>query len=155
MPNEAWIKIQKAHNSVCGHGGVERTLKKLTDASMTWPSMREHVRKFTSRCKDYMVKNLRPFVMTEQTTGRPIDIAVKDREDIFVVRDIIDMSGNPSHKKNLLFKVLWEGYPDDEFTWEPWANVRSNVYLIKFLSNHPSKKIQALEPKNTQLQPNA
>lgn len=109
----------------------------------------------TNRCKDYMVKNLRPFVMTAQLTARPIDIAVKDREDIFVVRDIIDISGNPSNKKNLLFKVLWEGYSDDEFTWEPWANVRSNVYLIKFLRNHPNKKVQALEPKNIHTQSNA
>ena len=71
----------------------------------------------TNKCKDYIVKNLRPFIMTENITARPIDIAVKDKEDIFVVRDIVDMSGNPSRKKSLLFKVLWEGYSDDDFTW--------------------------------------
>ncbi len=36
---------------------------------------------------------------------------------------------------------------DEEFTWEPWANVRNNEFLIKFLKNHPEKKVQKLVPK--------
>jgi hypothetical protein len=91
-----------------------------------------------------MVKNLRPFIMTENITARPIVMVKK------TYSWSVDMSGNPSRKKSLLFKVLWEGYSDDDFTWEPWANVRKNVFLTKFLRKHPNKKVQALEPKNLQ-----
>ena len=38
--------IASVHNSLCGHHGVERTIKKLKTAGHDWPFLRPHVRKY-------------------------------------------------------------------------------------------------------------
>ena len=36
IKNENYIKIESVHNSMVGHGGVERTLRKLHDIKQLW-----------------------------------------------------------------------------------------------------------------------
>jgi transposase InsO family protein len=45
-----YMMISKVHNSIAGHHGVERTLKKLNDQNNTWEYMREHVKRFIKQC---------------------------------------------------------------------------------------------------------
>jgi hypothetical protein len=40
----------KYHNSTVGHHGVERTVKKMQKAGVTWPYLRELVRLFIRMC---------------------------------------------------------------------------------------------------------
>ena len=42
--------IASVHNSLCGHHGVERTIKKLKTAGHDWPFLRPHVRKYNREC---------------------------------------------------------------------------------------------------------
>jgi transposase InsO family protein len=50
IPDEAHDKIIMVHNSLVGHAGVERCLKRLGDSKQTWRYMREHVRAFIKAC---------------------------------------------------------------------------------------------------------
>ena len=50
IPDEAYDKILKVHNSLVGHGGLERCLKRLADSNVAWKYMREHVRAFIKLC---------------------------------------------------------------------------------------------------------
>jgi hypothetical protein len=53
IPDSEYKKIRKVHNSLEGHHGVERTLKKLDDTFKergTWLHRREHVKRFIQSC---------------------------------------------------------------------------------------------------------
>jgi transposase InsO family protein len=50
LTRKIYKKISKIHNSVCGHFGVERTVKKLQELGEYWQYMRQHVRKFVKQC---------------------------------------------------------------------------------------------------------
>jgi transposase InsO family protein len=50
IPDEAYDKIIMVHNSIAGHAGVERCLKRLSDSNQAWKYMREHVRAFIKLC---------------------------------------------------------------------------------------------------------
>ena len=55
LPAKEFNAIRRVHNSIAGHHGVERTLKKLlrwcdTSDTPTWPAMREHVKMFIKQC---------------------------------------------------------------------------------------------------------
>lgn len=50
VPQQHWIVIGTVHNSITGHGGVERTLAKLRAAHKVWDHQREHIRHFISLC---------------------------------------------------------------------------------------------------------
>ena len=43
-------KTIKVHNSLVGHSGLERCLKRLADSKQSWKYMREHVRAFIRAC---------------------------------------------------------------------------------------------------------
>ena len=42
--------IQKVHNSIVGHAGVEKTLDRLKNKGQLWKKVRKHVRKFIREC---------------------------------------------------------------------------------------------------------
>jgi hypothetical protein len=46
IPIDKYALISKVHNSLAGHHGVDRTVKKLLDSYPTWPFLRQHVKKF-------------------------------------------------------------------------------------------------------------
>jgi transposase InsO family protein len=50
IPVDKYALLTKVHNSVAGHHGVERTIKKLLDSYPTWPYLRQHVKKFVHDC---------------------------------------------------------------------------------------------------------
>lgn len=50
VPAKYWNKIAKAHNSIIGHHGVERTIQKLDSKKRDWTGRREHVRRFIRLC---------------------------------------------------------------------------------------------------------
>jgi len=51
LSTEEYELIGAVHNSICGHHGVERTLRLLRERSpKTWPSMRKAVKQFIRQC---------------------------------------------------------------------------------------------------------
>ena len=45
-----WKAIQACHNTTVGHGGVERTLRKLRYNGLKWPKQRAEIRKYVQSC---------------------------------------------------------------------------------------------------------
>ena len=103
----------------------------------------------TQTVSDYHVSKLRPFLYDERTKT-PIQAALTDTLDEFVVEKVLDMQGDP-HKmprKNLQFKVRWAGYGPQDDTWEPWDFVKDNDQLQLFLYNHHNKHARKLCKKD-------
>ena len=50
IPDKAYKAINKVHNSLTGHHGVDKTMLKLTRVGNNWPYMREHIRLFIKAC---------------------------------------------------------------------------------------------------------
>jgi len=50
IPNNEYEEINKVHNEVAGHHGVEETLTMLAKKQKKWKYMREHVRRFIHEC---------------------------------------------------------------------------------------------------------
>ena len=50
VPARFWKLIGTVHNSIAGHGGVERTLTKLRASNQVWGHQREHIRQYIAVC---------------------------------------------------------------------------------------------------------
>jgi hypothetical protein len=50
IPEDKYLLITRVHNSLAGHHGVDRTIKKLIDSEQSWPYLRQHVKRFVSLC---------------------------------------------------------------------------------------------------------
>ena len=50
LPLDKKILISQAHNDIVGHGGVDRTLNKLSERGDIWSNMKEHVKRFIKTC---------------------------------------------------------------------------------------------------------
>lgn len=50
LDQAVYKKIAKAHNAFIGHGGVDRTISKLTESGEYWSSMRKDVTKYIRQC---------------------------------------------------------------------------------------------------------
>ena len=48
--NDNYKTIESVHNAMVGHGGVERTLRKLQDLKLTWKNMRLDVKTYIREC---------------------------------------------------------------------------------------------------------
>jgi hypothetical protein len=95
----------------------------------------------------YHVSKLRHFHYDPKTL-QPIQAAVTDIPDEFVVQECLDMRGNPRGvKSQLKFKIRWAGYGPEDDTWEPWSCVRDNAQVLKWLFNHQNKRVRNLLPK--------
>ena len=81
IPADKYNLITKVHNSLAGHHGVDRTVKKLLESGPPWPFLRQHVKKFVSSCplcqKISAIKlriNSHPFVTSRYTPIKCINI---------------------------------------------------------------------------------
>ena len=102
----------------------------------------------TQRVLDFHVSKLRPFLYDERTTT-PIQAALTDTLDEFVVEKVLDMKGDPyKNRKHLQFRVRWAGYGPQDDTWEPWDFVKDNDQLQLFLYKHPNKRTRKLGQKD-------
>ena len=66
-----------------------------------------------------------------------------DGEDHWIVRQIVDSRRNNRKKgKPIEYLVLWEGYPDEEATWEPYENIKGTAEeaLAAYWAKNPSAK---------------
>jgi Integrase zinc binding domain len=50
ISSEHYKCISADHNSMVGHGGLERTMRKLTQLKLHWEAMRADVREFIRKC---------------------------------------------------------------------------------------------------------
>ena len=80
---------------------------------------------------DKHVSMLKRFYYDSSRTN-PIEVAMQDKQDVFLVEEITDHVGNFSRRKTLQFKVKWLGYK--EITWEPWTNIKDTSALIEYLN---------------------
>jgi len=64
----------------------------------------------------------------------------------FNVEAIRGMKGKFTRLKTLQFLVKWEGYPEEENTWEPWSNLRANAVLHEWLRTHEGGKYASYIP---------
>ena len=102
----------------------------------------------SQRIAEYHVSNLRPFHYDPETLN-PIEEAVTDYPDEFIVQECLQMKGDPRKAKSqLFFKVRWAGYGPEDDTWEPWDHVRDNDMVHEFLYNHPSQRVRKLLPSS-------
>jgi hypothetical protein len=102
----------------------------------------------TQRVHDFHVSKLRPFLYDERTVT-PMQVALTDTLDEFVVEKILEMQGDPrTSRKALKFKVRWAGYGPQDDTWEPWDFVKNNDQLQLFLYNNSNARIRALVNKD-------
>jgi hypothetical protein len=49
-PSSIWLTIQKAHSSLAGHGGVDRTIRRLDELGERWESRENDVKAFIAGC---------------------------------------------------------------------------------------------------------
>lgn len=69
MQPEIYAKIQKAHGSKIGHGGVQRTLDVLKRIGTEWKGMRKHVTQFVRQCPCCQkMSTIKPLVHTKPFT---------------------------------------------------------------------------------------
>jgi hypothetical protein len=79
--------------------------------------------------------------------------AAKD-EGEFVVEEIQKHSGPLSQLKRCQFLIKWEGYPQDQASWEPYENIKQcealNAYISSYkASRKPKAKPEEANPKDT------
>lgn len=98
----------------------------------------------TNKNEDHHVTALSPF-FHDPTTQNPLDFAVRDEGDIYVIDHIDEIQGDPKgSKKQLKLRVFWVGV--EQPTWEPWSHVRATTACHTFLRDHPEASIRALLP---------
>ena len=102
----------------------------------------------TQRLSEFHVSNLREFLYDERTMT-PLQVAVTDIPDEFIVAECLGMKGDVrGPKSNLTFKVRWAGYGPEDDTEEPWKHVRDTDAVLTYLYNHPNKRVRRLVPKD-------
>ena len=102
----------------------------------------------TQRIAQYHMSKLRPFEYDPKTLS-PIQAAVTDKPDEFIVQECLQMRGDPRHSRSKLeFKIRWAGYGPSDDTWEPWECVRDNDAVQTFLYQHPNPRVRRLLPKS-------
>ena len=98
----------------------------------------------TQKLTEYHMSRLRPFEYDNKTLT-PLQAAVTDSPDEFIVQECLNMRGDPRDKRTLLeFKIRWAGYSPEDDTWEPWEFVRDNDAVQLFLYKHPNPRVRKL-----------
>jgi hypothetical protein len=98
----------------------------------------------TQKVSEYHMSKLRPFEYDEKTLT-PLQAAVADSTDEFIVQECLAMRGNPRGKRTELeFKIRWAGYSPEDDTWEPWEYVRDCDAVQLFLYEHLNPRVRKL-----------
>ena len=96
----------------------------------------------TGELQDYHVSQLHPFYYDDDDVPR--QTAMRDSQQ-WDVDSIIAHAGDPSHRKEMKFKVRWLGYDENYDTWEPWDHLIHNTKLHDYLR---ANKMKRLIPKS-------
>ena len=98
----------------------------------------------TQDTTDVHVKHLRPFLFNSRTLT-PLQAAVADTLEEFVVESVVRMQGNSHESRTKLkFLVRWAGYGPEDDTWEPWECCKDSYAVQFFLSQHSNKRFRKL-----------
>jgi hypothetical protein len=98
----------------------------------------------TEQVLDYHMSLLRPFLYDERTCT-PLQAAVADSLDEFVVESVIRMRGDTrKSRKDLCFLVRWAGFGEADDTWEPWECCKDSHAVQKFLRAHSEARVRRL-----------
>ena len=98
----------------------------------------------TGNCLDYHVDKIRPFLYDERTKT-PLEVALTDTLDEFVVEKVVSMHGNTRRsRKELEFRIRWAGYGPEHDTTEPWSNVKDSFAVQSYLREHPDPRVKRL-----------
>ena len=70
----------------------------------------------------------------------PPEIEIIEGEENYVVREVADSRVN-RQKKKIEYLVLWDGYDNEDATWEPWEHLRHTAVeaLRDFHKRYPKK----------------
>jgi transposase InsO family protein len=79
----------------------------------------------------YHVKDMKAFNFDPLLTD-PLEVAAKDRQE-YLIDKVLAHTGDVKRVSSLEFKILWLGYPLEEASWVPWANVRDSEALHTYL----------------------
>ena len=98
----------------------------------------------TQKLSEYHMSRLRPFEYDAKTLT-PLQVAVTDSADEFIVQECLSMRGDTRGKRTQLeFKIRWAGYGPEDDTWEPWEFVRDCDAVQLYLYSHPNPRIRKL-----------
>jgi len=90
----------------------------------------------------FHINLLEPYRIPADSQRRiePPEVEEIDGEENHVVREVADSRVNRS-KKKVEYLVLWEGYEQEDATWEPWEHLRNSAEkaLISFHKRYPRK----------------
>ncbi len=89
----------------------------------------------TMKNQDVHVSLLKAFEYDPEYTD-PAKVALTDKQH-FLVEAIRSHSGDFTRKQTLKFLVKWEGYPESQNTFLPWASLRDNEVLHEYLRRDP------------------
>ena len=67
-----------------------------------------------------------------------IQLAAADKDE-FIVESIIDHTGTT--KRNLQFRVRWQGYDPSEDSWLSYNELKDNIALDVYSHEHPELKL--------------
>ncbi len=90
----------------------------------------------------FHINLLEPYRIPADSQRRiePPEVEEIEGEENHVVREVADSRVNRS-KKKVEYLVLWEGYEQEDATWEPWEHLRNSAEkaLISFHKRYPRK----------------
>lgn len=76
------------------------------------------------------------------TSEKLLEIAGIDHLE-YIVEKILDHRKKGKGKNDYEFYVKWEGFSDEENSWEPYSNLKEVVALSDYLVEHPELKLSA------------
>jgi hypothetical protein len=98
---------------------------------------------------EYHVTKLRHWVHDPLSKTTPIEAAVTDVPDEFIVEKCLAVKGDPrNQRRKLQFRIRWAGYDESNDTWEPWECCYNNDQVRRFLLAHPNPRFRRLVPSD-------